>query len=231
MAKRSYGQLCAVARGLDVLGERWTLLIVRELLFGPRRFGELLQALPGLGPNLLSTRLKALRDHRVVRRLALPRAGGGIGYELTDAGRALEGLLLEIARWELKWQQAPPGGAVGDVSALWAILALRARFRGGQGERGQASGPGEVYQLEVDDQAFVLQPSATGEVLEATAGRDAKAAVVVRTDAMTLARLALGSLSLESAVAAGHADVRGSPFAVARLAYVLALEGGSGLGG
>ena len=60
--RRSYGQGCAVARALDVVGERWTLLLVRELMFGPRRFGELLEALAGIGPNLLSARLKALMD-------------------------------------------------------------------------------------------------------------------------------------------------------------------------
>lgn len=226
MAKRSYGQLCAVARGLDLLGERWTLLVVRELLFGPRRFRELIQALPGIGPNLLSARLKALGEQRVVQRVALPRAGG-IGYELTDAGRALEGILLEIARWELSWQPAPSAGAIGDVSARWAILALRARFRAEAGERSQREQP-EVYQLEVDHEGFVLQPGGAGDTLEATVGRDPAAAVVLRTDAATLARLALGAVTLEAALAGGQVDIRGSPFAVARLARVLALEGNRG---
>ncbi len=229
MAKRTYGQLCAVARALDVLGERWTLLVVRELLFGPRRFKEVLEALPGIGPNLLSARLKALGEHGVVRRVALSRSGG-IGYELTDAGRALEDVLLALARWELEEQPAPSAGAIGDATARWAILALRARFRasGGTpaGERASGevvAGQGEAYQLEVDEQAFVLR---VGDVLEASAGRHPAAAGVLRTDAATLAKLALGAMGLEAAVAAGQAEVEGSPFAVARLARALGLEGG-----
>lgn len=106
--RRSYAQACAVARALDVVGERWTLLLVRELLFGPRRFGELLEALFGIGPNLLSTRLKALSEEGLIRRIALrgdPR-GGPTGYELTDAGRALEPVLLGLARWEVEREHA-----------------------------------------------------------------------------------------------------------------------------
>ncbi len=229
MAKRSYGQLCAVARALDVLGERWTLLVIRELLFGPRRFKEVLEALPGIGPNLLSARLKALSEQGVVRRVALPRAGG-IGYELTDAGRALEDVLLALARWELAEQPAPPAGAIGDATARWAILALRARFRPSPGPpRGSGSGEvgagqGEVYQLEVDEQAFTLR---VGDVLEASAGRNPTAAGVLRTDAATLAKLALGALGLEAAVAGGQVKVEGSPFAVARMANALGIEGGA----
>ncbi len=221
MAKRSYGQLCAVARALDVLGERWTLLVVRELLFGPRRVGELLEALPGIGPNLLSARLKGLGEGGVAKRVALPRAGG-VGYELTDAGRALDDVLLQLARWELEQQPRAPAGVIGDASPRWSILALRARFRGrpeiGAGEAGE----GESYQLEVEDESFVLRADGA---LSASAGRDPAAAVVVRTDAGTLARLALGAIGLEAAVAAGQVELRGSPFAVTRMARQLALEG------
>lgn len=221
MAKRTYGQLCAVARALDVLGERWTLLVVRELLFGPRRFGELLEALPGIGPNLLSTRLKALGEGGVAKRVALPRAGG-VGYELTDAGRALDDVLLQLARWQLEQRPRPPAGVIGDASPRWSILALRARFRGspttGAGEAGQ----GESYEIQVEDESFVLRADG---VLSATAGRDPAAAVVLRTDAGTLARLALGAIGLEAAVAGGQVDVDGSPFAVTRMARNLTLEG------
>jgi DNA-binding HxlR family transcriptional regulator len=226
LAKRSYGQLCAVARALDVLGERWTLLVVRELLFGPRRFGELLEVLPGIGPNLLSMRLKALGEGGVAKRVALPRAGG-VGYELTDAGRALDDVLLALARWELVERPRPPTGVIGDASPRWSILALRARFRGGAGTGAGEAGQGESYQLEVEDESFVLRADGA---LSATAGRDPAAAVVLRTDAGTLARLALGAVGLETAVADGQVELRGSPFAVTRMARHLALEGASDVG-
>ncbi len=222
MAKRSYGQLCAVSRALDLLGERWTLLVVRELLFGPRRFGELLEALPGIGPNLLSARMKALRDGGVARRVAL--RGGGVGYELTDAGWALDELLLDLARWELQWATRPPAGVVGDASPRWSILALRARF--GLPGTGTVDTEDEAYQLETDDEAFVLRVA--GGVLEASAGRDPTAAVILTTDAVNLARIALGAVSLEAAAGAGAVQVRGSPFAVARMARRFRLEGGEG---
>ncbi len=219
MAKRTYGQLCAVSRALDLLGERWTLLVVRELMFGPRRFGELLEALPGIGPNLLSARMKALRDGGVVRRVAL--RGSGVGYELTDAGRALEEVLLELARWELSWAPRPPAGVVGDASPRWAVLALRARF--GLTPPEALQGDDESYQVDVEDESFILRVLA-GK-LEATAGRDPAAAVVLRTDAVTLARIALGAVSLEGAAGSGSVQALGSPFAVARMARRFGLEG------
>lgn len=219
VAKRTYGQLCAVARALDLLGERWTLLVVREMLFGPRRFGELLEALPGIGPNLLSARMKALRDGGVAKRVAL--RGGGVGYELTEAGHELDAVLLRMARWELQWAARPPAGVVGDASPRWAILALRARFR--------PPSPGseiedESYQVEVEDEGYVLKVA--NGILEARAGRDPSAAIVVQTDPATLARIALGAVGLEGAMSAGSVQVRGSPFAVARMARWFGLEGG-----
>ena len=87
MSKRTYGQVCGVARTLDVLGERWTLLIVRELLLGPKRFGALEAALPGIGPNLLSARLAALAEAEIVERAELPAPASVSAYALTNAER------------------------------------------------------------------------------------------------------------------------------------------------
>ncbi len=237
MARRSYGQLCAVARALDVVGERWTLLLVRELLFGPRRFGELEEALPGIGPNLLSARVKALAEEGVIRRVALrtDARGGGIGYELTEQGRDLEPVLLALARWELSRTTDVPELSVGttgspvekgaatilpQVRPEWAILALRARFAA-ESSRDLS----ESYQVEIGERAFRLQVR-NGQV-ETTAGRDPNAAVTVRADAATIARIALGGMSLEQAAAAGRVQLAGSPFAAARFARVFDLERGA----
>ena len=87
MSKRSYNQYCAVARALDIVGERWTLLIVRELLTGPKRFKDLLEGLPGIGTNLLTGRLKDLEGYGVVHRVTLPPPAASKVYELTELGR------------------------------------------------------------------------------------------------------------------------------------------------
>ena len=222
MARRSYGQLCAVARALDVVGERWTLLLVRELLFGPRRFGELEEALPGIGPNLLSARVKALAEEGVIRRVAVraDARGGGIGYELTEQGRELEPVLLALARWELLRPGTGVAALPGEVRPEWAILALRARFAASS-----SSGLSESYQVEIGERPFRLAVR-DGQV-EASAGRDPQAAVVLRADAATVAQLALGGIGLEQAAAVGRVELSGSPFAAARFARVFDLERGA----
>ena len=88
--KRSYGQYCTLAKTLDVVGGRWTLLVVRELLGGPRRFGDLMDGLPGIGTNLLSERLRELQEAGVIEKRVLPPPAGSTVYELTARGQALE---------------------------------------------------------------------------------------------------------------------------------------------
>jgi DNA-binding HxlR family transcriptional regulator len=97
---KSYGQLCAVARALDVVGDRWTLLIVRELLTrGQARFMELQKGLPGVAPSLLAQRLKTLEEQGVLLHVPFPPAASGGIYRLTDRGRELEGILRELLKW------------------------------------------------------------------------------------------------------------------------------------
>src|SRR5215217_7201539 len=112
MSRRSYRQYCAMARALDVLGERWTLLIVRELLTGPKRFKDLLGGLPGIGTNLLAGRLKELEGEGLLRRTTLPPPAGSAVYELTGRGRDLEPVLMGLARWGVDLLGEPrPGEA------------------------------------------------------------------------------------------------------------------------
>src|SRR5687768_18395621 len=99
MQSRSYNQFCALAAGLDVIGERWNLLIIRELLPGPRRFKDLVDGLPGISTNLLSERLKELEQHGVLCRRILPPPSGAAVYALTPAGEALEPAVLELGKW------------------------------------------------------------------------------------------------------------------------------------
>ena len=99
MGRRTYGQSGGLAQALEIIGERWALLIVRDLLEGPRRFTDLRSGLPRIATNVLSARLKQLETAGVVRRRVLPRPDGSVVYELTDYGRELEDVVDSLARW------------------------------------------------------------------------------------------------------------------------------------
>src|SRR6478609_1913478 len=124
MSARTYGQLCGLARALDVLGERWTLLLIRELSRGPKRFRDLLTNLPGIGTNLLTARLKSLESDGVIRRTLLPPPAGVHVYELTARGRALEQPLQQLALWGFDLLPDDPGTAT--ARAAWAAASMRA---------------------------------------------------------------------------------------------------------
>src|SRR3954467_91485 len=96
---RSYHDACPIGRSLDVVGERWALLVVRELLLGPQRFGDLRHALPGVSSNLLTDRLRELEAHGLLARRKLPPPAGAVVYELTDSGKELEPVLLALGQW------------------------------------------------------------------------------------------------------------------------------------
>src|SRR5919199_588790 len=113
---RSYRDSCAIARALDVVGERWALLVVRELLLAPQRFSELRQALPHISSNLLADRLRELEQRGVVQRLAPTE--GPRAYELTEWGRKLEPILLALSDWGLDAPQPPPPSALSATSVL-----------------------------------------------------------------------------------------------------------------
>jgi len=119
---RSYGDQCGVARSLDVIGERWALLIVRELLLGPKRFNDLLAGLPGASPNVISQRLRELAADGVIRAVDLPPPAKVRVYELTDWGRELEPVVLHLGKWGDR-APLPEGAQVGLDSVLLAIQA------------------------------------------------------------------------------------------------------------
>lgn len=124
--KRSYDQACNVARALDVVGDRWTLLLIRELLIGPRRFRDLLAGLPGVGPNLLSDRLKQLQAEGVVERFELPPPASLSVYRLTAKGEALEAVVLELFRWS--WTHLDDREPARFSHPAWTVVALKGLF-------------------------------------------------------------------------------------------------------
>ena len=125
--KRSYRQYCAVAKALDVVGNRWALLIVRELLVGPRRFGDLMDALSGIGTNLLSQRLRELQEADVVGKRTLPPPAGSVVYELSERGRDLAPAILTLAHWGTPFLGAPRRGE--QFRTHWLVIAGKAAFR------------------------------------------------------------------------------------------------------
>ncbi|MBW9095708.1 helix-turn-helix transcriptional regulator [Microbacterium jejuense] len=126
MASRSYGQYCGVTTAVELIGERWALLIVRDLLVGPRRYTDLKQGLPKIPTNILSTRLKELQESGVVRRVPLLHCG--LVYELTPYGRELEPIVLALGRWGFAQMGDPQPDDVVTADSL--TMALRTAFRG-----------------------------------------------------------------------------------------------------
>lgn len=203
-----YQQYCALARVADVVGNRWTLLILRELQPGPRRFTDLVDGLPGISRKLLTERLRDLERDGIVTRTELPPPVSRQVYELTDDGRDLATALMPLAAWgvrRLGQRQTeesfrPRWSAVG-----MAFLADRAATKG----------VSETYQYLVGDSVFhfIVEDGS----IEVRDGRAEDAAVVVTTDEDTWADIASGKIRGSSAIEAGRLTITGEPQASERL--------------
>ena len=143
MASRSYGQYCGVTTAVELIGERWAMLIVRDLIVGPRRYTDLKQGLPKIPTNILSVRLKELQEGGVVRRVPLKNCG--LVYELTEYGRELEPIVLALGRWG--FQQMGEPGPDDVVTADSLTMALRTAFR----SDAAAALPAADYEVHVGD--------------------------------------------------------------------------------
>ncbi|MFI5621783.1 winged helix-turn-helix transcriptional regulator [Streptomyces sp. NPDC051567] len=127
MVTRVYGQFCGLARAMEMIGERWTLLIVRNLLIGPKRYTDLRTGLPDIPTNILSTRLKQLEQCGLAVRRALPYPERAVVYELTEYGRDIEPALIELGRWGARTLTEPRSGEVVTAESL--AMSLRTTFR------------------------------------------------------------------------------------------------------
>jgi DNA-binding HxlR family transcriptional regulator len=125
--RRSYGQHCAIAHALDLVGERWTLLILRELLLGPLRYTDLLEGLPGIGTNLLARRLQDLEESAIIERQILPRPASATVYTLTRQGEALEPAIVALGRFGGRFLPGQPGPE--EFRPRWAVIGLKHTFR------------------------------------------------------------------------------------------------------
>src|ERR1700736_888902 len=127
MRTRAYGQFCGLARALEIVGERWAMLIVRDLLVSPKRFTDLHRGFPRIPTNVLASRLKELETAGVVRRRLLPRPAGSIIYELTEYGAELEDTVVHLGRWGAKSLGDPRCEEIITADSL--VMAMRSTFR------------------------------------------------------------------------------------------------------
>jgi DNA-binding HxlR family transcriptional regulator/putative sterol carrier protein len=201
MSRRSYGQYCGVAYALELVGERWALLVVRDLILGPKRFTDLRRGLPRIPSNVLSARLKELEEAGIIRRRLLPRPSTGIVYELTECGRELEDIVLRLGLWGASSLGDPRPEDTLNVDSL--MLALRATFRAEEARDLKAG-----YELRLGE--IVIHARVERGTLEVAEGPLADADLVIETD-LTLRALMSGELSPSEAVESGKVRLTGKP--------------------
>jgi DNA-binding HxlR family transcriptional regulator/putative sterol carrier protein len=215
MAEHHYQQYCGLARALDVAGDRWTLLIVRELMPGPRRFTDLIDGLPGISRKLLTERLRALERDGVIARHELPPPAARQVYDLTDDGRDLAESMVPLVAWGARrlGERKP----TESFRARWAALAM-ATFA----DRDAARGVSETYQYFVGDSAFhfVVDDGS----IQLREGRASDPDVVLTTDDETFADIASGKTTGSSATATGTMTVTGDPQAAKRVGRILSRQ-------
>jgi DNA-binding HxlR family transcriptional regulator/putative sterol carrier protein len=204
---RTYGDGCSIARGLDLVGERWALLVVRELLLGPKRYTDLRRGLANASPNVLYERLRELERAGIVRRRKLPPPAGSRVYELTDWGLQLEDVVISLGRWAAR--SPAPHGDAPIVSADSVILALRGLF-----DPDAAHGLRAGYEIRIGDDRFRIEVA--DDEIEVARGEAHHADATIETDPGTLDAVLWGAGSLADAQRSGKMTIEGDEAAVER---------------
>jgi DNA-binding HxlR family transcriptional regulator len=203
MARRGYGQICGLSRALEIVGERWALLVIRELVCAPKRFTDLRQALPRIPTNVLSARLKELEQAEVLQRRILPRPASAVVYELTEYGHELEDILLDLGRWGARSMGPPDPDDIFTPSSL--MMAMRASFRG---KGSQTAAEPVSYELRVND--IVISVTVRDGRLGVAGGPQEEPDLVIEAgDGFTA--LLTGRTSPSEAIESGSVRVIGDP--------------------
>lgn len=204
---RSYGQYCSLARALDVVGERWTLLVIRDLLGGPKRYKDLVQSLSGIGTNLLANRLKELEANGLVTQTILPPPVSVKAYDLTEWGRALEPAVVALADWGLSLLETPREG--DHWLPQWNAIAFKARF-----DPDVAQGIQETYAFVIDGYPhYVVVSDGTVKTFEGIAPQ---AVFTLRADRESFLGVIEGERTFEEAIQAGDMTLEGDVEAFGR---------------
>ncbi|GAA0385244.1 winged helix-turn-helix transcriptional regulator [Microbispora corallina] len=184
---RTYGDPCAAARALDVVGERWALMIVRELLFGPKRYSDLKTGLPGASPTVLTQRLRDLKEGGVIQRRKLGPPARAWVYELTEWGHELEPVLIYLGRWG---RNSPPlTHATTTLGTDSLMLAMESHL-----DPALLAGLEALFRLEIDEDVFTVRIS--GGVLAIQRGEPQRWDAAVRTDPATFKALVIDEVPL-----------------------------------
>jgi DNA-binding HxlR family transcriptional regulator len=198
--RKSYEQYCAVARALDVVGERWTLLIVRDLLMGPKRYTDLRAGLPGIATDILTARLRTLEEAGFVRRRDVPRPTPATIYELTEAGNRLGPAILALGQVGLATLGSPQPGE--DVRPERLVVGLRVSFR-----REEFADLTETYEVVIEGEPFTVEVS--DGIVETRPGGASSPSIRLDTDADTFVALMTGRASAANSLATGRATLEG----------------------
>jgi DNA-binding HxlR family transcriptional regulator len=204
---RSYQQYCPVARALEVVGERWTVLVVRELLLGPRRFTDLMAGLPGVSANVLAARLRDLEHEGLVAKRDLPPPAASTVYELTDDARGLAGVVAAMAEWGMTLLGRPR--KTDEIRGEWLVLGLAVTTPA------PAADAELTYEFRLDD--GVLHVRAHGGHLQPLLGPATSPDAIIFMDAKTLAAVANGDLDPRSPKAEKLISTQGDSAAARRL--------------
>ena len=210
MTKRAYGQYCGLARAVEVIAERWALLIIRDLLVGPRRFTDLHRGLPRIPTNILAARLKELEDAGVVRRRIVPRPAGSIVYELTEYGGELEGIVIGLGRWGARTLGDPRADEI--ITADSMIMALRTTF-----QPEAARGVRAAFELRMGE--FVIHARIDDGTVEVGKGELPGADLVIEAGP-ALRELMAGEASPADAIENGGIRIQGDPALLTRFAQL-----------
>jgi len=211
--KRSYGDPCGLARALDVVGERWSMLVVRELALGPKRFADLGRGLPAMSENVLSQRLRELEQAGIVVRRRLGPPAGANGYELTALGAQLEPALIALSSWGARL----PVRTTAKLSVDAFVMALKTMFDADAvAVAASASAGGETFGFELRIGADRFRGLLGGDGFQVARGTSLSPDVVLRSDVGTFTALVFEGLPVEEALARGDLRIEGDRAAAER---------------
>jgi DNA-binding HxlR family transcriptional regulator len=215
VADKVYGQYCGLAKALDLIGERWTLLIIRELFLGPRRFSDLAEGLRGISTSVLSERLNRLERERLTLRRTLPSPAASKVYELTEAGRELAGALVPLAAWGVRLLAATPRKRTEAFRPAWGLLFLRETF-----DAAAARDVHDVYEFHVDGSVVsVIVDDGEMQVMEGQSGR--RVDVEIHADTATFIDVGVGRLRGRDAIRQGRLRLVGDEAALQRYSSII----------